>query len=771
MRLRYFERLEPGRGQKRVGGKAVGLQSLMSMGLRVPRTHVCSAKAWQRYSKPGKGDRVIARLKRELRLIGLADTDGVAVRSSAAQEDSARHSMAGQLESFLNVRGVSEVAEAIVSVWKSAKDACDALPLGRASQPIEVLVQDMVHPIVSGAAFSRDPVSGAEQVIIEAVEGTSEALLQHGVTPRRWVIKREQPQSDWPLVPTEVLREITQTTRRVASELRYPADLEWAYDGEMLWWLQVRPITSLRGLPVYSNRISREYLPGLVKPLVWSINVPMINGAWIDLFESLVGSLSIDPLSLARQFHYRAYFNMSGMGALFRKLGLEEDTLEKLLGIMASDGRAAIGFRWRMILHMPRILRFMVSVLLFHRTSLSWVNQARATLDEKSSWLESARGMRELLDWSCDMLVLMRNAARYRIIALLIHMAVGQLGRRALKRRGVSDLSQLEIPDPDLDSLDPTIAIRRLAQAFASLPKAERCAATELPLESFLKRIASQSFGQDFDNFLACFGHLTESGNDFSGRPWSDDPAGVLQMVIAQAAAGAADSQGFDPTRPKNRANRWARRVTRRRVDRERIGAVFARGFFLLHNWALRLERVLQSEGIVDVEGDVFFLRLEELYDLAEGRLARRGARAKIARRKEEMAESASVSLPEQIIGDRVAEVDPFPRSANVYCGIGVSRGVYEGVICVVPTLEEAERFHDGQVLVVPYSDVAWTPLFARAGALIAEAGGILSHSAIMARELRIPAVVSVAGACNLPNGARVRVDGLEGRINVLDSA
>lgn len=68
-------------------------------------------------------------------------------------------------------------------------------------------------------------------------------------------------------------------------------------------------------------------------------------------------------------------------------------------------------------------------------------------------------------------------------------------------------------------------------------------------------------------------------------------------------------------------------------------------------------------------------------------------------------------------------------------------------------------------MLIIPYSDVGWSPLFARAGAVIAESGGILSHSSIVAREYRIPAVVSVTGACRIPDGMRVTVDGYSGNI------
>ena len=81
--------------------------------------------------------------------------------------------------------------------------------------------------------------------------------------------------------------------------------------------------------------------------------------------------------------------------------------------------------------------------------------------------------------------------------------------------------------------------------------------------------------------------------------------------------------------------------------------------------------------------------------------------------------------------------------------------------------LSDFEHLCIGDVLIIPFSDVGWTPLFARAGAVVAESGGILSHSSIVAREYRIPAVVSVSGACRIPDGAMVTVNGYTGDIMV----
>jgi pyruvate,water dikinase len=71
--------------------------------------------------------------------------------------------------------------------------------------------------------------------------------------------------------------------------------------------------------------------------------------------------------------------------------------------------------------------------------------------------------------------------------------------------------------------------------------------------------------------------------------------------------------------------------------------------------------------------------------------------------------------------------------------------------------------------LIVSHSDVAWTALFSKAGAVVSEAGGLLSHSSIVAREYNIPCVVGVTGATNLAEGTMIAVDGYTGSVHVLD--
>ena len=100
--------------------------------------------------------------------------------------------------------------------------------------------------------------------------------------------------------------------------------------------------------------------------------------------------------------------------------------------------------------------------------------------------------------------------------------------------------------------------------------------------------------------------------------------------------------------------------------------------------------------------------------------------------------------------------------------GLPSSKGYYEGPAKIVMGLSDIGKLAQGDVLVIPYSDVSWTPLFAKAGAVISESGGILSHCSIIAREYGIPAVVAVEGATRIPDNSKVIIDGYTGEIQII---
>ncbi len=247
-------------------------------------------------------------------------------------------------------------------------------------------------------------------------------------------------------------------------------------------------------------------------------------------------------------------------------------------------------------------------------------------------------------------------------------------------------------------------------------------------------------------------------------------------MALAAPAEARSDTLAWDdvaeriprPERPLLR--RLFGRAARFRLERERVSSTYTFGYGLFRPAFLELSRRLCARGVIDREDDVFYLTVGELRRLAGEEAVQLDGEppaAVVARRRAEVLEAEELDMPELILGDDFTPRRRGTAPPRELRGVPASRGTYRGPVRVIRSGAEFGRMTDGAVLVVPFSDVAWTPLFARAGAVIAEAGGMLSHSSIIARETGIPCVVSVDGATGLRDGVVVHVDGYRGIVSI----
>jgi phosphohistidine swiveling domain-containing protein len=185
--------------------------------------------------------------------------------------------------------------------------------------------------------------------------------------------------------------------------------------------------------------------------------------------------------------------------------------------------------------------------------------------------------------------------------------------------------------------------------------------------------------------------------------------------------------------------------------------------------------------GLVAAD-DVFHLRLDELCDLSAD------LRSVVADRKHELERFSSVASPPVLgtlppgpppddpISRAVTKLfggrPPESASPDVFHGMPGSPGVARGRARVIRALAEGETLEHGEVLVAPTTAPPWTPLFARAAAIVTDAGGILSHCAVVAREYSIPAVVGTTCATAvLRDGQLIEVDGTSGSVRIIDPA
>jgi phosphohistidine swiveling domain-containing protein len=204
-------------------------------------------------------------------------------------------------------------------------------------------------------------------------------------------------------------------------------------------------------------------------------------------------------------------------------------------------------------------------------------------------------------------------------------------------------------------------------------------------------------------------------------------------------------------------------RVRGYRLLREQLSAQYTHTYGLFRYFYLALGKYLVEANIIDDPGDVFYLTDNEVSQWLSGKATAVDYREEIARHKADMEKCQTIALPTIIYGDEEPPV--FDQSNERLVGVTTSLGYYTGPARVVKGIADFGKVQRGDVLVIPYSDVGWAPLFALAGALVSESGGLLSHSSIIAREYGIPAVVSVNGAMNLNDNCIVTVDGHKGEV------
>lgn len=780
MTTRYVFDLDDPACPRSVGNKAEQLRFLIRNGFKTPPTYVCTWDACLRYVA---GDPDVSAVVREELSTELDLTRDYAVRSSANVEDTFERSFAGQFKTILNVRGESSIMEAMRAVWDSTQASgvqpyLERMGIDQDSLRMAVVLQQMVPAAVSGVAFSKNPITGMDEIVVEAVQGSGERLVQEGVTPARWINKW----GGWILKPKEqdiridLIQEVVDRTKGAAAAFGAPVDLEWVFDGEALYWVQLRRITAIEDIDFYSNHLSKEFFPGLIKPLVWSINVPLVNSGWVRFLTELIGPNDLDPYSLAKSFYYRAYFNMGALGQVMEKMGLPRETLELLAGIeIGGPDKPSFKPSRAVLAYLPRMLSVALDKLVFGSKVEKFLSTMTAQYQTLPTDRVGALSEQELMAEIDRLYDLTQESAYYNIVIPMLTQVFTSLLKSLLGRAGV-DYESLAIGTQTQEQeTDPNAHLARLNLLYQQLDPDLRHEIGRQSYDEFRRRSGLDDLQAGIDAFLQRFGHLSDSTNDFSVVPWRENPDLILKMVVnytpAEGKSGARlrfEDIALSPLQ-KPFLGWLFRRARGLQRYREAVGSLYAYGYGLFRVFFLALGERLRRRGVIDSDDDIFYLDFAEVKRIVGREDPRVDYRERANGVKAEMEAYRNVVPPAIIYGDQ--EIPLPTQIGSTLRGTPTSRGHYIGPVRVISGIHEFDKMRQGDVLVIPFSDVGWTPLFTKAGAVIAESGGILSHSSIIAREYNIPAVVSVPGACNLADETIVTVDGYRGEVILHESA
>ena len=520
-----------------IGRKAANLQLLLNHGFQIPQTLVIPWEVFERYK--ANDETLIPELHSALKKVVDAMTP-YAVRSSANIEDNLHHSFAGQFKTVLNVKGVDNIIFSTWSIWATTDSPgvlkyLENMPEISNDLKMAIIIQKMVNPVYSGVAFSRNPMTGTDEIVIEAVQGDGLKLVQSGTTPHRWIYKWGKwiTQPEEKMIPLAVIQQVVDGTKRIVKALKKPVDLEWVFDGQSIVWVQVRDITTLKNLSIYSNRISKEMMPGQIQPLIWSINIPLIIPIWINLLNEMVGQTHLKPEDLAKQFYHRSYFNMGALGKVFNQAGLPSEGLEMMLGMVPKEaGRPVMQMNRGMLRLAPRLLRF------FYR---KW-NLSRRYRKEFPALVEEINTIKienisdlppeELINGIERLFSIVQKIVFYNVHVPLLLSMYGGLFVAQLRKRGIQpEQFNLAKGMKELDQYNPNIRLHQLHLLFKSLDPSIQSQITCASYNQFLEMEGILEFKQQVQACINQYGHLSNNNNNFSAVPWREQPELILRMI------------------------------------------------------------------------------------------------------------------------------------------------------------------------------------------------------------------------------------------------
>lgn len=771
---------------RKCGHKAASLAALLERGFEVPPGFVIPVGV-----TPDP-----AELARALDAVGPGP---FAVRSSGVAEDLDDASFAGQYETLLDVAAPS-VADAARRCVASADAAHVEVYAGAANTPatgMAVLVQRMVPADAAGVAFSADPISGDRSVVvINAVRGLGDRLVAGEVHGDLWRVGPEGAavgQQPHGAIDPQTAEAVATIARRIESLRGAPQDIEWARADGKLFVLQARSITALPTAPKFE--------------------IP--KGTW----EKDAAHFPVPVCPFAASTH----LNMGSERGLMPDVGLVPDEFvpaiighEFYIHIEPDDGGAkappwwVIGIAARLVPSLRRKMRRADELFragyfeeLPRRWNATLADEQRAELRRRATVDLAALGDAELFAHIRELRAFTITSMRLHFELMFPH-AIGthELCRACEQLLGwdVSKTSRL-LAGLSIASAAPVRQLERIADLARDRPRAREVIETGgMRVVERLREVDPEVHDRIAD-FLGFWG-LRTFGPDCSAPNVADRPDLVAsslaqliregglpdleperQRVIAEARAGlrsADDRRRFDD------ALTYAELVYPIREDNVILTDQMVIG--LVRRAGLEAGRRLVARGLVRKVDDAMMLGVDEIEDhLARGE----DARPLVDRHRSELAwvranpgpahygaapaEPPSLrGLPKS--GRRLNEAllflmaqevtNPQPQTDGVVRGIAASGGTYRGRVRVINSVEELHRLRAGEVLVCPSTCAAWMMVFHRAGALVTDYGSVLTHTSIVAREHRLPAVVGTHCATTvLVDGEEVIVDGTLGTV------
>jgi phosphohistidine swiveling domain-containing protein len=610
------------------------------------------------------------------------------------------------------------------------------------------------------------------------------------------------------------VKRLAKVARKIETEFGSPQDIEWAIYRKKIFLLQSRPITALPPEKSWEDRQiwccnpAKEVMPDVVTPASLSLIEAFADGFMDPLFHALCMDCSEHPVY--GMIAGRIYFNANIWGTVFRDLPGAKN-LDLMEGAGGHKGLQQVVERLRNALEedLPDLkfsrlkffLKFPLSILGALRNTPGKgqriIEKARTDCEKWSRLDAESLSTEEIATYCQEIMTDINEIIGNALYLISVLVALPFLYIVCIRwfPDGNTIAGKLLAGIGGMVDAVAGLDIWRLSAIVDSKAEVKNIIMSNKNWSAIEGKISETDSGREFltewNRFMSLHGHHCRGELELYNKRWFETPDYILQFVRSHIT----QMDKIDPVQNFEKAaqqreqleqqcrrqlrnpiertifNHLLSRVQNGSVFRENIKSEIIKLFTALRILLLELGKRLIDEGILKKDDDIFFLKINEIAPIVQGK-AKFDVPQTITTRRAEYDKNCSVIPPCIVIGkfdpDNYIpeEIDEDTETLN---GFGVSPGVATGKARVILRADTQEQLLAGEILVAPFTDPGWTPYFVPAAAIVMDEGGIISHGSIVAREYGIPAVVNVgSGTKIIKTGQTIQVDGNSGLVKIL---
>lgn len=704
--------------------------------------------------------------------LSFSKSEMFAVRSSFDLEDSKEVSFAGQFDSFLNINR-NDVKAAVLKVQESARAAnvLDYLKLNKLEekqQGMHVIVQEMIDADMSGVIFSSNPLGILNEIVVVVGYGLGNQVVEDKVATSSYYYNKDdglfylETMNDSPVLKEDTLKGLLDHCKKITEIFQHEMDIEFAIKDDVVSILQARPITTLNldhPIILDNSNIVESY-PGVSLPLTQSF----IKNIYHRVFEALLKRVTKDEKlveamddilqNMTEIANGRAYYRISNWYEVLRLLPFEKKIIpmwQEMLGVnnklvSINHRKVHVKTKFTMACSLAKyLMKTPKAMKELNAFFIDYIKEAEGKLNAliASNHQSKISLLLELYYNIFTVLVERWDITLINDMYAFIYTALA--GKK--NKEFIANIKNLE-------SMKPVIEINRLVDIARE------------------KGIDSAQYQKAKENYISQYGDRCLNELKLETKTYRTNPELLDEYVLHKV--DCKEAYRFSDRKENQSNNIIVKRAKLGISNREISRMNRTRIFGIARNIFLCVGAELVKQGRIEEKEDIFYLTIEEL-DVSVKAASLKDFKKIVSDRKMEcgMQESlpsySRLVFAEKIINKQIhiAKFEILHKS-NELSGVASSAGKVTGEVIVIDSPNHTLDTRD-KIIVTKMTDPGWVFLIEHAIGIIAEKGSILSHTAIITRELHKPSIVNVKDVTKLlKTGDLVEMDAYSGKITVL---